>query len=455
MIRTMFDLCYIIYHISYIIYHISYIIYLSLPIWICMNLPLVPAGGGAEVAFRFDYKTFVIYRTCMRRAPTRCWSKRACELAAVLLSKNMTCALSRCNATPSERFLHTSHCTFHSPHFTLHTSHSTIHLISSHLISSRIIWFLLTSCHLISALLISSHPFSHVIWVSSSQLFSSHPSTEESSSQLNSGLLRARKDLTVAAKSFAQKNIKRTRLRHTEAWDTDAFTQKIWTHTLYYKACTKYFPVPSTSQYHFVLQSLHKVPPSTTLYYKACTEHFPVPLCTTKLAQNTFQYYFGLQSLHRALPSTTLYYKACTKYFPVLLWTTKLAQSTFQYFFVPQSLHKALPSTFLYYKACAKYFPVLFCATKLAQSTSQYHFVLHSLHKVLPSTSLYYTACTKYVPLISLSHTSNCDVMSTHTPPCIEYSFTLLIMMWCIVTHHSSLSKSHPQLGRLLPNFLW
>ena len=82
-------------------------------------------------------------------------------------------------------------------------------------------------------------------------------------------------------------------------------------------------------------------------------------LPTTKLAQSTAQYYFVLQSLHKVLPSTTSYYKAhtkyfpvplrtiqpCTKYFPVLLRTTKLAQSTSQYYFVLQSLHKVLPST--------------------------------------------------------------------------------------------------------------
>ena len=64
----------------------------------------------------------------------------------------------------------------------------------------------------------------------------------------------------------------------------------------------------------------------TTLYYKACTKYFPVVLCTTKLAPSTSQYYFVLQSLHKALPSTTLYYKACTKHVPVLLRDTKLAQ---------------------------------------------------------------------------------------------------------------------------------
>ena len=77
--------------------------------------------------------------------------------------------------------------------------------------------------------------------------------------------------------------------------------------TSYYKACTQYFPVLTTS------------------YCKACTKHVPILLlttklaqillCTTKLVQSTSQYYFVLQSLHKVLPSTTSYYKACTKYF--------------------------------------------------------------------------------------------------------------------------------------------
>ena len=78
----------------------------------------------------------------------------------------------------------------------------------------------------------------------------------------------------------------------------------------------------------------------TTLYYKACTKNFPVLLCPTKLAQSTSQYYFVRQSLHIVVPSTTLYYKACTKHFPVLLCTTKLAETTSQYYFVLQCLHK-------------------------------------------------------------------------------------------------------------------
>ena len=47
----------------------------------------------------------------------------------------------------------------------------------------------------------------------------------------------------------------------------------------------------------------------------------PGTTCSTKLAQSTSQYYFVLQSLHKTFPSTTLYYGACTKHFPVLLET--------------------------------------------------------------------------------------------------------------------------------------
>ena len=124
--------------------------------------------------------------------------------------------------------------------------------------------------------------------------------------------------------------------------------------------------------------------PSTTLYYKACTKHFPVLRCTTKLAQSTSQYYVVLHSLHKALPSTTLYYKACTKHFPVLLCTTKLAQANSQYYCGLQRLQKVFPSTTLYNKACKKYFSVLLCTTNLAQSASQYYFVVQSLHKHVP-----------------------------------------------------------------------
>ena len=81
------------------------------------------------------------------------------------------------------------------------------------------------------------------------------------------------------------------------------------------------------------------------------TLYFPEVPCATKLAANTSQYYFVLQSLHKAIPSTTLHNKVCTKHIPVLLCTTNLAPNTSQYYFVLQSLHKAHPRTTSYFKA--------------------------------------------------------------------------------------------------------
>ena len=49
-------------------------------------LPVVLARGGAEVALGIYYKTFLIYRTCMRRAPAR---------ARVLCATVMLCSKGR------------------------------------------------------------------------------------------------------------------------------------------------------------------------------------------------------------------------------------------------------------------------------------------------------------------------------------------------------------------------
>ena len=140
-----------------------------------------------------------------------------CEPAALLLSKNMARTRPRCNATPSEDFV------LQKSHLKLHTSPFTLHT-SSHLTSSHLI-----SSHLASSYLISSHLISsHICNLISSQLISS---------------------------------------------------QLFWTH-LRDSVRQKAFAV-STSQYYFVLQTLHKVLPSTILYYKTCTTCFPVLLCTT------------------------------------------------------------------------------------------------------------------------------------------------------------------------------
>ena len=45
------------------------------------TLPVVPARGGAEVALGKHYKTFHIYRTCMRRVPAKPGVRAACANA--------------------------------------------------------------------------------------------------------------------------------------------------------------------------------------------------------------------------------------------------------------------------------------------------------------------------------------------------------------------------------------
>ena len=100
--------------------------------------------GGS--CLRFGYKTFFIYRTCMRCAPARpvrtCIVRTCCaavqeqDLRAATLQRNAKRRLS-------------SHLTWHSSHPALHASH--LHFTVPHFISSQIIWAILISCHLISA----------------------------------------------------------------------------------------------------------------------------------------------------------------------------------------------------------------------------------------------------------------------------------------------------------------
>ena len=60
---------------------------------------------------------------CAVRQPGLC-VRALCEAVAMLLSKNMTCARPRCNATWSKHFPHTSHCALHTSHL------SSFHLVS-------------------------------------------------------------------------------------------------------------------------------------------------------------------------------------------------------------------------------------------------------------------------------------------------------------------------------------
>ena len=128
------------------------------------NLPVVPARCGAEVALGLYYKTFAIYRTCMRRAPARpvraCFVRSCCVVVVVVQEHHLRTTPAQCNAKQTL----SSHCTLQSSHPALHTSHLhfTFHS-SSHLISSLLI------CQLSSTYLFLFHR-------STAQPFSSHRS---------------------------------------------------------------------------------------------------------------------------------------------------------------------------------------------------------------------------------------------------------------------------------------
>ena len=109
--------------------------------------------GGS--CLRIYYKTFLIYRACMRRAPARpvraCFVRSCCT--DVVQEHDLRAAPVQCNSKRRR----SSHFTLRSSHPALRTSHLHFALdTSSHLNH-------VSSSYLISALLISSHLFSHVI----------------------------------------------------------------------------------------------------------------------------------------------------------------------------------------------------------------------------------------------------------------------------------------------------
>ena len=77
-------------------------------------------GSCLRDIYIYIYKTFLIYRTCMRHAPAK--PVRACILRKWCPVSHVTCWSSTSHFT-----LHTPHFKLHTPHFTLHASHCTLH----------------------------------------------------------------------------------------------------------------------------------------------------------------------------------------------------------------------------------------------------------------------------------------------------------------------------------------
>ena len=227
--------------------------------------------------------------------------------------------------------------------------------------------------------------------------------------------------MRLHTETFTQRKFYTKKLLHTRPFPYQ-FAQNI---SQYILLCTT--KPQSTSRYHFVLESLHKVVPSTTLHYKACTKHIPILLCTTKRSQSISLYYVALQSLHKlhkALPIATLYYnyKAHTS---TTLYETGCT-GTSQYYFVVQDLCKALRCTTSHCKVCTKHLPVLVCNCRAHALAALQRFALR-----LPpqhSTSLMQESYRHYIAI--------CNVSSPAIP-------TLQGKNVIFCAHHVSTSLSH------------
>ena len=121
------------------------------------------------------YKAFLIYRTCMRRAPAKPCVRALCESGVLFHMSHLKLHF----ALHSPRFtlptalfpLHTPHFTLHSPHFTLHTWNFTVHTSHFSLLFHIPHFTLHSSRPTLHTALFTRHTLSHL---SSSHLIPSH-----------------------------------------------------------------------------------------------------------------------------------------------------------------------------------------------------------------------------------------------------------------------------------------
>ena len=98
----------------------------------CIEVPVVPARGGAEVALGIHYKTFHIYRTCMRRAPAKPVRARCVRVCCILAVQEHDLRATTLHCKVKRRL---------SSHFTVPfsqpcTLQGTLHLISRHTLAT-------------------------------------------------------------------------------------------------------------------------------------------------------------------------------------------------------------------------------------------------------------------------------------------------------------------------------
>jgi len=158
-------------------------------------------GSCLKDIYIYIYKTLLIYRTCMRRAPAK--QVRACTLRNWCLVSHVTVEAPRHTSHLTVFALHTahftlhpshctlrsqhftSHCTLKTPHFTLHTPHFTLHTSHCTLRTPNFTlhsphFTLLTShcfLHTPNFTLHTSHCTLHTPHFISSELFAPHPSS--------------------------------------------------------------------------------------------------------------------------------------------------------------------------------------------------------------------------------------------------------------------------------------
>ena len=107
------------------------------------SLRFLGISDNSHVIYRYYiYKTFLIYRICLHRAPARpvpaCFLRKGCPVPYVTFAAPFrTSHFSLRSSHSTLHTLHTSHYALRTPHFTLHTTHFTLHTSAFTLHSSH------------------------------------------------------------------------------------------------------------------------------------------------------------------------------------------------------------------------------------------------------------------------------------------------------------------------------
>ena len=206
-------------------------------------MPIVPVRGGAEAASGI-YKTFLIYRTCMRRAPAK--PVRACILRKLCPVSHVT----------FEAPLRTSHCALRTPHFTLHCTLKTPHFTFP---THSLHFSLLTAFFILH----TSHCTLHAPHFISSELFSPYPS----SSLLISSILLCHLSFHEPLPSTTSKTcMRRAPARPVRACFVRSCCRVVvQEHDL--RATPVQCNVKQTLSSHFTLRSSHPTPHTSHLHF--------------------------------------------------------------------------------------------------------------------------------------------------------------------------------------------